>query len=183
VKCQSAVVATGSIHHRGEWLRRGTARVNTSRTENVSQTGEMTTKDTLFRAVTSLHRAIFSATNGKVAGRGMGMPILVLTTTGRTSGKLRETMLSTPLVEGDTVILVASFGGDDREPSWCKNIRENPAVEIDMEGRKRAMTAHVADAAERADLWPKITSAHANYAGYQRKTDREIPVVILDPVS
>jgi deazaflavin-dependent oxidoreductase (nitroreductase family) len=141
----------------------------------------MTLKDTLFRAGTTVHRGIFAATNGKVAGRGMGMPMLALTTTGRTTGKPRETMLSTPLVIGDTVILVASFGGDDREPSWCKNIRANPAVQIVLEGTKRAMTARVADASERADLWPKITSAHANYAGYQRKTDREIPVVILDP--
>jgi deazaflavin-dependent oxidoreductase (nitroreductase family) len=90
-------------------------------------------------------------------------------------------MLTSPLILGDTVTLVASYGGDDREPAWCRNIRANGAVHLTMAGERRAMSAHVASAAERAELWPQITSAHANYAGYQRKTDREIPVVICRP--
>lgn len=143
---------------------------------------KMTTKDRLFRALTVVHRGVFDATNGRVAGRASGMPVLVLTTTGRTTGKLRQTMLTSPLQVDDVVILVASFGGDDREPAWCKNLRKTPEVEITMQGKKRAMRAHVADAAERGDLWPKITTAHSNYAGYQLKTDREIPVVVLEPV-
>jgi deazaflavin-dependent oxidoreductase (nitroreductase family) len=141
----------------------------------------MSAKDRAFRAVTSLHRAIFSVTKGKVGGRGMGMPVLVLQTTGRTTGRRRETMLTSPLVMGDTVVLVASFGGDDREPAWCRNLREDPRVQITMQGSTRGMTAHVADESERADLWPRITSAHSNYAGYQRKTSREIPVVVCEP--
>src|SRR5437762_442817 len=137
----------------------------------------MTVKDTAFRAGTSLHRAIFAATKGRVLGRGLGMPVLILTTTGRTSGKQRDTMLTTPLVLGDTVVIVASYGGDDREPAWCRNLRENPAVQITMRGARRSMTARIAEGEERADLWTQLTAAHANYAGYQRKTDREIPVV------
>jgi deazaflavin-dependent oxidoreductase (nitroreductase family) len=109
------------------------------------------------------------------------MPVVILTTTGRSSGQPRETVLTTPLVLGDAVTLVASFGGDDREPSWCKNLRQNPAVTLTMHGQTSEMTAHVADAAERAELWPQITGAHANYAGYQTKTSREIPVVVLEP--
>jgi deazaflavin-dependent oxidoreductase (nitroreductase family) len=143
----------------------------------------MTVKDQMFKAVTTLHRGIYTASKGKVAGRGMGMPMVVLTTTGRTSGQPRQTMLSTPLIQGETVILVASFGGDDREPSWCKNIRANAEVTITLEGKTRTMTGHIADATERADLWPKITADHANYAGYQKKTDREIPVVVLEPTA
>lgn len=141
----------------------------------------MTLKDNVFKAVTGLHRAVFTATKGKVAGRGMGMPVLVLTTTGRTTGQQRDTMLTSPLIEGDAVMLVASFGGDDREPAWCRNLRENPAVEITMHGKRQAMTARVATTDERAVLWPKITGAHPNYAGYARKTEREIPVVICTP--
>jgi deazaflavin-dependent oxidoreductase (nitroreductase family) len=143
----------------------------------------MSVKDTVFRAGTSIHRAIFTASKGRVGGRGMGMPVVVLTTTGRMSGKQRETMLTTPLILGDTIVLVASFGGDEREPAWCKNLRADPRVEILMHGTRRTMTARVADATERAELWPQITSAHANYAGYQRKTEREIPVVICEPAS
>jgi deazaflavin-dependent oxidoreductase (nitroreductase family) len=141
----------------------------------------MTTKDRLIHGITAVHRTIFTASKGRIAGRTSGMPVVLLTTTGRTSGKPRQTMLASPLVKGDTVMLVASYGGDDREPAWCQNLRKTPEVEITMEGTTRTMRAHVADATERAELWPQITSAHANYAGYQRKTDREIPVVVLEP--
>jgi deazaflavin-dependent oxidoreductase (nitroreductase family) len=141
----------------------------------------MTTKDQMFRGLTVVHRTLFTASKGRVGGHASGMPVVLLTTTGRTSGKPRQTMLTSPLVLGEKVMLVASYGGDDREPSWCQNLRKTPEVEISMEGSTRTMVAHVADAAERAELWPQITSAHANYAGYQRKTDREIPVVVLEP--
>jgi deazaflavin-dependent oxidoreductase (nitroreductase family) len=143
----------------------------------------MTAKDQLFRAVTGLHKAIYNTSGGKVGGRGMDMPVVILTTTGRTSGQPRETMLTTPLVIGDKVTLIASFGGDDREPSWCKNLRKTPEVSLKIEGQTRAMIAHVADSDERAELWPQITSAHKNYAGYQTKTTREIPLVLLQPES
>lgn len=141
----------------------------------------MTAKDTAARLITSVHRAVFNASNGKLAGRGMGMRVVKLTTTGRKTGQPRDTMLTTPLIDGERIMLVASYGGDDREPAWCLNIRANPAIELTMAGRRQAMTAHIADAAERAELWPRITAAHANYAGYARKTDREIPVVVCAP--
>jgi deazaflavin-dependent oxidoreductase (nitroreductase family) len=143
----------------------------------------MTTKDQLFRGLTVVHRSIFNASKGRIAGNASGMPVVLLTTTGRTSGKPRQTMLTSPLVLGDNVMLVASYGGDDREPSWCQNLRKTPEVEITTQGATRRMRAHIATAEERATLWPQITSAHANYAGYQKKTDREIPVVVLEPAS
>jgi deazaflavin-dependent oxidoreductase (nitroreductase family) len=142
----------------------------------------MNVKDSVARGLTRFHRTLYRASNGKVAGRAMGMPVVLLTTTGRTTGKERHTTLTSPLVDGERVMLVASYGGDDREPSWCRNLRQTPEVEVTMEGSTQRMRAHVADAAERAELWPRITSAHANYAGYQRKTDREIPVVVLEPI-
>jgi deazaflavin-dependent oxidoreductase (nitroreductase family) len=142
----------------------------------------MMLKDQLSRSLTTVHRTVFTASRGRIAGRALGMPVVLLTTTGRTSGKPRQTMLTTPLVLGEKVTLVASNGGDDREPSWCQNLRKTPAVEVTMTGATRQMVAHLADADERAELWPQITAAHANYAGYQRKTDREIPVVVLEPV-
>jgi deazaflavin-dependent oxidoreductase (nitroreductase family) len=143
----------------------------------------MTTKDQLFRGLTVVHRTLFTKSNGRIAGRASGMPVVLLRTTGRTSGKPRQTMLTSPLVLGEKVMLVASYGGDDREPSWCQNLRKTPEVEVTMSCSTRRMRSHIADAEERAELWPQITSAHANYAGYQRKTDREIPVVVLEPLS
>lgn len=109
------------------------------------------------------------------------MPVLMLTTTGRKSGQPRTTMLTSPLQDGGQIMLVASNGGDDRDPAWLHNLRVDPQVQVTMEGRTVPMTAHVADATEKAELWPRIVADHANYAGYQAKTDRDIPVVVLEP--
>jgi deazaflavin-dependent oxidoreductase (nitroreductase family) len=112
------------------------------------------------------------------------MPMLELTTVGRTSGEKRSTMLSSPLQLGSTVVVVASRGGDDRHPAWYLNLVNEPRVEVVLRGDPpRPMTARVATPAERADLWPRITADHPNYAAYQTKTDREIPVVLLEPVA
>lgn len=138
-------------------------------------------KDQLFKVGTSLHEAIFRASKGKVLGRGLGMPMLVLETTGAKSGQRRSTMLSTPLVDGEVVVLVASFGGDDRNPAWFHNVQAHPEVEITMDGATRPMVARVAGPDERDRLWEQITTAHSNYAGYQKRTERVIPVVVLEP--
>ena len=141
----------------------------------------MNLKDEMAKAVNVVHRTLFDATNGRIGGRIAGMQALVLTTTGRKSGATRSTMLTAPIVDGDTVVLVASYGGDDREPQWSKNLRANPDVEIAMSGRKRPMRARIASADERASLWPRVTSTYKGYAGYQTRTEREIPLVILEP--
>jgi deazaflavin-dependent oxidoreductase (nitroreductase family) len=126
---------------------------------------------------------LFKATSGRIGGRIMGMPALILHTTGRKSGQLRTTMLTAPIVEDGRIVLVASYGGDDREPTWALNLRANPAVEVTMGGATRPMTAHVAGAEEKAELWPRVTSTYKGYAGYQTKTERDIPLVILEPAS
>jgi deazaflavin-dependent oxidoreductase (nitroreductase family) len=137
--------------------------------------------DAMLKLVNAVHRPLFRLTKGKVGGKGLGMPVLVLTTTGAKSGAKRSVMLTSPLQLGDSYVLVASRGGDDQNPAWLHNLRANPAVEIEIDGGKRAMTARVAEATERAELWPRIVADHANYGSYQAKTDREIPVVVLDP--
>jgi deazaflavin-dependent oxidoreductase (nitroreductase family) len=110
------------------------------------------------------------------------MPVLELTTTGRKSGQRRSVMLTSPLQEGATIVVVASRGGDDQHPAWLLNVRADPDVEVAMKGEpKRPMVARVANAEERARLWPLVTADHKNYAGYQTKTDREIPLVLLEP--
>jgi deazaflavin-dependent oxidoreductase (nitroreductase family) len=113
----------------------------------------------------------------------MNMPVLELTTTGRKSRQPRSVMLTSPLQEGNTLVVVASRGGDDEHPAWFLNLRDNPDVEVALKGgHKQPMRAHVADATERARLWPLVTADHKNYADYQTKTDREIPLVLLEPV-
>ncbi len=137
--------------------------------------------DLQLKVINAIHRPLFRLSKGRIAGKGAGMPVLVLTTTGRKSGQKRPTMLTSPLQLEDSIVLVASRGGDDRHPDWFLNLEADPQVEVEMDGVTRPMTAHVADATEKADLWPKIVADHDNYAGYQKKTDRDIPVVVLTP--
>ncbi len=139
--------------------------------------------DFQLKTMNAVHRALIKVSFGKIGwDKLMGMPGLELTTTGRKSGQKRAVMLTSPVQEGDTIVIVASRGGDPTHPAWFLNLRDNPEVEVSFKGGpKRKMIATVADAAERARLWPKITVPHKNYADYQTKTDREIPVVLLNP--
>jgi deazaflavin-dependent oxidoreductase (nitroreductase family) len=134
-----------------------------------------------FKIVTSIHRAAFDLTKGRLGGRAGGLPVVKLTTTGRKTGKRRETMLISPVHDADRVIIVASKGGAPRHPMWYLNLRDHPEVVITMEGKTRAMTARTATAEEKAELWPKIVAGYKGYGGYQEKTDRDIPVVVLQP--
>lgn len=141
----------------------------------------MRLKDLAAQGVNELHRRVFTATNGRVGGTAFGMPVVLLTTKGRKSGRRRETMLTSPVQEGDSVVLVASYGGDPRHPAWFLNLRDDPEVEIVMAGRRRPMTARVATVEEKERLWPEVTRRYKGYAGYQKRTDRDIPLVILEP--
>jgi deazaflavin-dependent oxidoreductase (nitroreductase family) len=138
-------------------------------------------KDMFARYLNVLHRAIIKGTGGRIGGTGFGMPVVIHTTTGRKSGKERETMLTTPVHDDNRVVLVASYGGDDRHPAWFLNVRDNPDVQLEMRGKKRAMRAHVASDEEKKTLWPEVVAAYKGYAQYQTKTDRDIPLVILEP--
>lgn len=138
-------------------------------------------KDMMMRAVTGFHRAVFHVSNGRLANRGYGMPVLQLTTTGRKTGKRRTTMLTLPVQDGDRMVVVASNGGDDRQPKWLLNLQDDPNVEVTMDGRTRTMRARVAAPEEKAELWPGVVAAHKGYAQYQERTDRDIPLVILEP--
>jgi deazaflavin-dependent oxidoreductase (nitroreductase family) len=110
------------------------------------------------------------------------MPVLELTTIGRKSGLPRTVMLTSPLQEGTTIVVVGSAGGEPQHPAWFLNLRDNPAVEVAMHGKpKQPMRARVASPEERARLWPRIASEYKHYGGYQTKTDREIPLVLLEP--
>lgn len=138
-------------------------------------------KDLMAKYGTKVHEAMFDASKGRIGGNAGGMPVVKLTTTGRKSGKPRTTMLTSPLQDGDKVMLIASYGGDDRHPAWYLNLRDTPDVEATMSGSTRQMRARTASAEEKADMWPEIIRKYKGYAGYQKRTDRDIPVVILEP--
>jgi deazaflavin-dependent oxidoreductase (nitroreductase family) len=137
--------------------------------------------DRLLKAANVAHRALITVSRGRIGWRAAKMPVLRLTTIGRRSGRRRAVMLTSPHQEGDDLVIVASRGGDDRHPAWFVNLRHHPEVEVETQDEPRhTRTARIAGPEERARLWPLITAKHANYAGYQRKTDREIPLVVLE---
>lgn len=137
--------------------------------------------DAFHRVATGAHRALFVGSKGRVSKTVMGMPVVELVTVGRKSGQRRTTMLTAPIIEDDRLVLVASFGGDDRHPAWYLNLRAQPEVEVTRGGRTRPMVARVVSAEERRELWPRIVSAYAGYDEYRKRTDRAIPVVMLEP--
>jgi deazaflavin-dependent oxidoreductase (nitroreductase family) len=93
-------------------------------------------------------------------------------------------MLTSPIRDGEAIVVVASRGGDDRHPDWLLNLQAEPRVEVALRGGpRRPMLARVAAAAERERLWKEIIAFHPRYAGYQRRTSREIPVVLLLPIA
>src|SRR5689334_7634618 len=138
--------------------------------------------DLSLKTMNVLHRVILKVSFGKVGWSAMGMDALELTTIGRKSGEPRAVMLTSPLQEDDNIVIVASRGGDDHHPAWFLNLQANPEVRVSLEGRPEAtMHARVATPEERAELWPKVTKKYRGYAGYQRRTTREIPLVLLEP--
>ena len=90
-------------------------------------------------------------------------------------------MLTAPVYEPNRVALVASKGGDDRDPEWYRNLVANPDVDLGVRGTTRPMRARTATEEERAELWPMIIGAYRGYDSYRRRTDRQIPIVIVEP--
>jgi F420H(2)-dependent quinone reductase len=127
------------------------------------------------------HALIYRATGGRVGHRVPGLPpMLILHHVGAKSGTER----STPLLyveDGEDMVIVASKGGYERNPAWFHNLRANPDTKVQVGSRQLPVTARVADAQERERLWPKVVAAYRGYRDYQRRTDREIPLVILEP--
>jgi deazaflavin-dependent oxidoreductase (nitroreductase family) len=135
------------------------------------------------------HLSRYLATNGEdgylwdaTLGGGTGLvPTLLLTTVGRKSGRV----LTLPLIfgrSGADYVVVASKGGAPTHPAWYLNLQANPEVRVQVKAEKFTARAHTADAAERAALWPKMVEIYGPYAQYQTKTDRQIPVVVLQRV-
>ena len=138
--------------------------------------------DLVLKTMNGVHRAMLTLSFGRIGWSGSGMPVLELTTKGRKSGQPRSVMLTSPVQEGSTIVIVASRGGDDQNPAWLLNLRDDPNVEVVFKGGpKQKMLARIANAEERARLWPLVTADHRNYAQYQTKTTREIPLVLLEP--
>lgn len=142
----------------------------------------MVPSDFQLKAMNAVHRTLLTVSFGRFGWKAGKMPVLQLTTTGSKSGKPHAVMLTSPVQEDDTVVVVASKGGRDHHPAWFLNLQANGDVEVAYKGGpKQPMKATVASSEERERLWPEVTKAYKGYAGYQEQTDREIPLVLLTP--
>ena len=136
--------------------------------------------DRMLKTMNGVHRLILGVTRGKAGWTAGKMPVLELTTIGRKSGEPRSCLLTSPLQENGEIVIVASRGGDDHHPAWYLNLLETPQVQVSYKGAPhKIMTARTANSEERARMWPIVAGAFKGYAGYQEKTSREIPLVIL----
>ena len=134
----------------------------------------------LIRTLGRVHRAVVRVGGGRVLGRVSGMPVLLLTTRGRHTGKQRTVPL-TYLRDGVDLVVVGSFGGSNRAPAWWLNLEHDPHAAVQLDGATIAVSTRTADASERARLWPNVIAVNPGYARYQARTHRQIPIVLLTP--
>ena len=126
----------------------------------------------------TIHRTVYRASDGKMGKTFFGSPILLLTTTGRKTRRPRTWPL-TYLQEANRLILLAANGGQPNHPAWYLNLRANPRVSVQLGNETRLMIAQTAEGDERARVWSRAAREYPAYEDYQRKTNRQIPVVIL----
>ena len=151
-----------------------------SRPMNTTTQGRTSVMRTMMKVMGSLHRLLYRLSNGKLGAHMGKMSVLLLTTTGRKTGQPRTWPISYQ-VDGDNLIMVASAGGQPQHPAWYLNLQAHPHVAVQVGGRTRAMVAHTAQGEERTRLWTRYIQQYPNFAEYQRKTSRELPVVVLGP--
>jgi deazaflavin-dependent oxidoreductase (nitroreductase family) len=136
----------------------------------------------LKRVIPAVHLAVFRATNGRLSSKLAGQKMLLLTTTGRRTGKPR----TVPLLyvdDGATIVVIGSNWGGPAHPMWVRNLLANPEARVQIGPRKRRVTASVASGAERERLWSLVTAAYPGYNAYATRLadKREIALVVLTP--
>lgn len=133
------------------------------------------------RAATRLHSFVYRATGGRVGGWLAACPVLLLTTTGRKTGKKRVSPLLY-LEDGENLVVVASNGGAPKHPAWWLNLEANPEAMVEIGRRKLRVYAKRASPEEKERLWPRLVAMYPDYESYRRRTEREILVVFLHPL-
>jgi deazaflavin-dependent oxidoreductase (nitroreductase family) len=128
------------------------------------------------------HAGVYRATGGKLFGRMGKSPILLLNTVGRKSSKKR-TSPHLYVMDGEDFVIIASKGGAPAHPAWYLNLKANPDATVEIGDREVRVRAEEADPEEKARLWQKMVEMYPAYEDYQKKTEREIPLLVLHPVS
>ncbi len=134
----------------------------------------------IWNQMTRAHVTTYRLSHGRLGGEYRGAPILLLHHSGRNSGTERVSPLLY-LADGDDLVVVGSKGGSHKHPAWFLNLREMPATTVEVGGERLRVRVHVASPQEREKLWPRVVDLYSDYANYQERTKREIPLVILSP--
>ena len=142
---------------------------------------QQTAMDLVTRSMNVVHNALQKVSGGRIGRTVFGMQAVQLHTTGRKSGQRRTVWLTSPVRDDARTVLIASKGGDERHPDWYYNLTANPDVEITVDEVTKPFRARTATPEEKAELWPQVVAAYKGYAGYQKRTGRDIPVVICEP--
>jgi len=132
------------------------------------------------RAISGMHRALYRATRGRLGRRLARHDMLLLTTTGRTSGRPHTVPLLYLRVKGEFAV-IASYGGHPRHPDWYRNLLAEARAEVQVDGDRFPVVARTAEGAERHRLWALAVAEYPGYTNYQSRTDRLIPIVLLRP--
>jgi F420H(2)-dependent quinone reductase len=132
-----------------------------------------------YQLVTRIHRAIYRTSGGRLGARLAGLDMLLLTTTGRRTGRPRTLPLAC-FRAGEDLLVVASNGGQDRDPAWWKNLQVQPEARVQLGAEQFRVRARPARGEERERLWSRLKRENPVYARYERRTAREIPVVVLE---
>ncbi|HEX9379290.1 MAG TPA: nitroreductase family deazaflavin-dependent oxidoreductase [Gaiellaceae bacterium] len=135
-----------------------------------------------FRILGGVHKRVYRVTDGKIGSRIGKLPVLLLTTIGRKSGKPRTQPLAYSRV-GDGYAVIASKGGAAQHPLWYLNLRANPLAEVTVGRDTQQVRARDAEGEERERLWRALADLYPGYDRYAQKTSRRIPVVVLEPTS
>jgi F420H(2)-dependent quinone reductase len=141
---------------------------------------QLARSDLAWRTLTDGHVRLYRLTGGRLGGRVRGVDILLLDHVGRKSGKRRTAPLLY-IEDGENVVIIASKGGSPKHPAWWVNLRSNPETTIQVGGERRRVRAREAEGDERERLWKRVVEVWPDYANYQRRTERRIPVVVLEP--
>jgi deazaflavin-dependent oxidoreductase (nitroreductase family) len=137
-------------------------------------------KDRTVRTLSSLHKAVFELTRGRVGGRLVDNDMLLLTTAGARTGK-DHTVPLLFLRHGESFVVIASYGGRDDHPQWYKNLVATPVATVQRASKPIEVAARTASGKERSQLWREVVRAYDQYRAYQSRTEREIPIVVLEP--
>jgi deazaflavin-dependent oxidoreductase (nitroreductase family) len=139
-------------------------------------------KDASVRRWSRFHTFLYRITGGQLGRRLVDNDMLLLTTRGHATGDTHTVPLLY-LTDDDRYVVIASYGGRASHPDWYMNLVEYPIVEVMTPGSTKTMTARTAGPDERATWWPRVLEAYNGYGTYQSRTDRQIPVVFLEPIS